>query len=1808
MEDTTLTSSFPTSNARGYDTKSPAGTLAPWRLQVSANFTAEPLERVLQFWCRKLGIPEQSVSFSPYDQIFQQLLDPSSDSAVGGPGVNFFLLRLEDWARHAADQDRRSVLERNASEWMAAVDAFIARSPRPSLIFLADPSPLLSHEWPTFESRATLTQQVRHHLRSQPSVTLLGPSDLAPWGPLPQAEDLAADRDWHVPFSEAYWTALGTLLMRRARPFLQPPHKVIVVDADNSLWDRVVAEVGAEGIGLGAGRRSLQEFLRQRRQAGMLLALASKNRDADVHAALSRPEMILRRDDFVAWKVNWNPKSENLKDLAAELNLGLDSFVFLDDNPVECAEVSAQCPEVVAVELPADADAAVRLLNHIWALDPPPATTATDRDRTEQYRQQAERRQWRRQTRSFREFIEGLNLSVQFLEPGPEYWDRAAQLTQRTNQFNTTGLRLTPPELRQWLNSPSQGALLVRVTDRFGDYGEVGFVAYQESFDHWRIASFLLSCRVLGKGVEHQVLAELGRRARIAGKSSLVLPWIPTDRNEPAARFLSGIPGIETVDGAYRISVSTAQEVSFAPAEAEAATTPEKPLSKVDDGKGPTVSHRRGAENAPNFAEIARSLQSFDAVQQAIRREFAAGRPVSAGKCRAPTTETETRLVGIWEEVLAIAPVGIADHFLALGGRSIQAVQVLSRIAATWGLRISLNTFFADPRIAPLASEIDRIRIQSPPEACPGSVCQILPPHGSGALSVSQERMWFLDRFIDRKSAYNIVASWRVHGTIDPAAWQAATRAIVKRHEPLRTRIVADEAGRASAQVTNAEPEVRFESAKDEASALQRLHAEAASPFDLTQAPLLRGVVVSTGAHDHWCVLCIHHVAADGWSMGILTREWSEAYAAARRGRAPAWTGLPATYSDFAAGRVAGIADRTLQDDLEYWKSRLAKAPRVLELPTDSPRPSVMTYDGAIVVDALSGHTQAAIERLAASEDATPFVVLLAIFQTLLHRYSGQNDILIGTPVSGRNHPTLEPLVGCFINTVVLRNTVEGKTPFRNHLQQIKPSVWEALAHDSLPFERLVEALKLERNLSHAPLFQVMLVLQNAPSSPLKAEGWRVEPLAVHNGGAKFDLVLEIIPNTDGHGYRLALEYNTGLFRADTAQRLLGHYTCLVAQACAHPDLPLGQLPLMSPTELAEIRSGFSDARALFPHSECLHTGFERQAARTPHAVALSCEGAHLTYAETNRRANQLAHHLVACGVGPDILVGLCVDRSLDMVVAILAVLKAGGAYLPVDASYPADRLAFMLEDARAPVLISQRARIATLPPTPARTVLMDDPEADWSALPDTNPGVDVSPDHLAYVIYTSGSTGKPKGCMITHRNVARLMTATDPWFHFGAKDVWTLFHSCAFDFSVWEIWGALLYGGRLVVVPYLVSRSPEAFYALVASEGVTVLNQTPSAFRQWIQAEETAGPRPLALRYVIFGGEALDMQSLRPWFDRHGDVHPRLVNMYGITETTVHVTYRPLARNDVAKASVIGIPIPDLEFHILDPYGNPVPLGVPGEIHVGGAGVARGYLRREELTAARFVPHPFRPGTPERLYRTGDLARFLPGRDVEYLGRMDQQVKIRGFRIELGEIESVLGQHPAIREAVVIAREDSATEKRLVAYLVRTQDQPEPSAKELRDHLRQTLPDYMVPSAFVFLAKIPLTENGKVDRRALPVPTPQRLAGTPSGSPPANHIERTIAQVCQDLLAADHVDTEDNFFDLGAHSIALVQMHQRLRRELGLEFTLVDIFHHPTIRSLARHLGGTSSVPDAKENPGIDDRARRQREATRKWRGSRPV
>jgi len=1066
--------------------------------------------------------------------------------------------------------------------------------------------------------------------------------------------------------------------------------------------------------------------------------------------------------------------------------------------------------------------------------------------------------------------------------------------------------------------------------------------------------------------------------------------------------------------------------------------------------------------------------------------------------------------------------------------------------------------------------------------AAPGAG-SILPrdPAAPAPLSGAQQRLWFLHQMDPGSGAFNLPLVLRLRGALDVPALERALAEIARRHEALRTVFTlrgaapVQEVLPAAARVLVTEALPAAAPGEREAALRARVAEEANAPFDLAAAPGFRARLLRVDAGEHVLVVTLHHIVGDGWSTGVLYRELAALYGAFSRGEPSPLPELPIQYADWAAWQRARLAGPEHAREVEHWRARLSGAPALLDLPTDRPRPAVQDTARGAHRFRIPRDLRDRLSALARAEGATPFMALAAAWGTLLHRWSGQDDVVVGTPLAGRTHPETEPLIGFFVQTLALRMDLAGDPSFRALLGRVRETTVEAYAHQEVPLDRLVEPLKVERSLSHPPLFQAMITLQNAAGAGPGLPGLRAEPMGTELRAAEGYLLLYL--EEDEQGLDAVLQYPAALFDGATMARLAGHLLSLLDAAATDPDLRVSRLSLLGAAERELVLREWNRTERPHPPERTMHGAFEAQARRTPHAVAVEAEDGTRTYAELDRRANRLAHHLRARGVGPETLVALHVDRGAGMVESLLAVLKAGGAYLPLDPAYPADRIAYMLRDSGARVLVAGPAPPEGLPLEGVETVALGRDAEEIAARPEMPPEGRADPDALAYVIYTSGSTGRPKGVMVRHGAVAGFLAAMAERPGLSADDVLLAVTTLSFDIAVLELLLPLCVGARVRVASRAVAADPGRLRGLLA--GATALQATPATWRMLVDAGWTP-PRGLA---VLCGGEALP----RELAERLLAGGARVWNLYGPTETTIWSAVAEVASG--AGPVPVGGPIHNTRLYVLDPALQPAPLGVFGELCIGGDGLARGYLRRPALTAERFVPDPFAATAGARLYRTGDRARQRPDGTLELSGRLDTQVKLRGFRIELGEVEAVLRGHPAVREAAAAVREDVPGDPRLVAYVVPSEGAGAPSPAELRAYLGGSLPEYMLPSAFVALDALPLTPAGKVDRRSLPAPVraPER-----DHVPPATPAETLIASFWAEALGVERVGVRDNFFELGGHSLLVARVHARIREAFPRETTLVDLFRHTTVAAQAAFVTAgaqPAAAPDAARQRGGD-------------------
>ncbi|RKG69098.1 amino acid adenylation domain-containing protein, partial [Corallococcus exercitus] len=1129
----------------------------------------------------------------------------------------------------------------------------------------------------------------------------------------------------------------------------------------------------------------------------------------------------------------------------------------------------------------------------------------------------------------------------------------------------------------------------------------------------------------------------------------------------------------------------------------------------------------------------------------------------------APRNSTEEQLAALFTEVLRVERIGIQDDFFALGGHSLLATQLVSRVRSTFGVELPLRVFFEAPTVEALATKLDGAQRSEhrPPPLRPSSHEGALP------LSFAQQRLWFLDQLTPGDASYNIPTALRLTGRVDVESLRRAFEALVARHESLRTTF-HEHQGQATQSIhppnTWTLPLIDVSGlpeAQREAEAQRCVAEDARQPFHLERGPLLRTALVRLTAEEHLLLVTMHHIVSDGWSMGVLVRELVTLYAAFTQGAAPALSPLPLQYADFAAWQRQWLQGETLEAQLGYWKQQLAGAPAALELLTDHPRPSVQSHAGAALSIQLPPEASQALKALARREGATPFMVLLAGFQLLLSRYAGQDDVSVGTPIAGRTQAETEGLIGFFVNTLVLRAHVQPKATFRQLLAQVRGTTLAAYEHQHLPFEKLVEVLQPVRDTSRSPLFQVMFALQNAPTGDLRVPGLTFQQVASDARSAKFDLTLTL--QDSPQGFTGWLEYSTALFERSTVERMGSHLRTLLEAVAAKPEQALSELSLLSREERQRILVDWNDTTVASPMDVPVHVHFSQQARRTPDAVALVLGDATLTYARLEARANQLAHHLGSLGIAPGARVGLAVERSFEMVIALLAILKAGAAFVPVDRNAPVERIAMLLEDADVGVVLTHQPFASKLPASGTR-VWLDAQQDVLATLPTHAPDVRVDGESLAYVMFTSGSTGRPKGVSVPHRGITRLVLGST-FMRFGPDEVWLQIAPIAFDASTLELWGALLHGAKLVLAPPH-ALSLEELAEQVRRHRVTTLWLTTALFEQMAlhQGEVLA-----QVSQALTGGDVMPWSRLREHLPRLVE-GATLINAYGPTENTTFSTTLPLNRDTRVDGPVsIGRPIPNSTAYVFDANLHPVPVGVAGEVYVGGPGLAWGYFHRPELTAERFVPHPFASTPGERLYRTGDKARWREDGTLDFLGRVDFQVKVRGFRIELGEIEAALRAFPGVNEAVVVARGADA-DKHLVGYVTAREGHALDS-DALKAHLRRNLPEYMVPSAFLVLEALPLNANGKVDRGALP--EPGEASRAVAFVAPRTPTEEQLAALFAEVLRVERVGVHEDFFTLGGHSLLATQVVSRVRATLGVELPLRTLFEASTVEALALKL-----------------------------------
>lgn len=1118
---------------------------------------------------------------------------------------------------------------------------------------------------------------------------------------------------------------------------------------------------------------------------------------------------------------------------------------------------------------------------------------------------------------------------------------------------------------------------------------------------------------------------------------------------------------------------------------------------------------------------------------------------------QAPSDRVEEELVHIWQNILDMKRIGVNDNFFDLGGHSLKVAVMVSMVHKKLNVEVPLREVFKSATIKQLSEYIKNSKVNIYSSIKPLERKEYYPS------SSAQKRLYIISQLEGALMSYNMPEAIRIEGKLSRERLEVAFMKLIQRHESLRTSFEFYDGELVQKIHDDIDFHIEFGEAQDDKTA-KIIADNFVEPFDLNKLPLIRVKLVKINDENHILLFDMHHIISDGVSMGILINELINLYKGKDLPR------LRIQYKDYATWQNLIYKQERIKIQEEYWINVFKDEIPVLNIPTDYPRPPGQSFEGDRIEFEINPELTGKLKRIAADTGTTLYMVLLSAYNVLLSKYSGQEDIVVGTPIAGRPHSDLHNIIGMFVNTLAMRNNPANDKMFSEFLMEVKENSLKAYENQDYQFEELIERLPIKRDLSRNPLFDTMFVLQNTSIIWSNVEGLKFTQYNKESQVAKFDLTLNAIEAHDNINF--TMEYCTRLFKKETIEKIIGHFTNILKSITNDIEVKLSEIKMLTKEEEYKLLYEINDTNAKYTMDKVIHELFEEQVERTPDNIAVVFDGMQLTYEELNKRANSLAQTLREKGVKPDSIVAMIMECSLEMIVGIIAILKAGGAYLPIDPEYPEDRIKYTLEDSKPNIVLTQLKYIGNIKVN-AEILNLEDERA-YAKKEMNLKNVNIQRD-LAYIIYTSGTTGKPKGVMIEHKNVVRLLFNEKMQFDFNNNDIWTMFHSYCFDFSVWEMYGALLYGGKLILISKDKARVAEEYLKILKEEQVTVLNQIPTPFYNLMNEELNYNTKELQLRYIIFGGEALKPEMLKGWIKKYPET--KLINMYGITETTVHVTYKNIAEEDInAKISNIGKPLPTILTYIMDKNLKLQPIGVPGEICIGGSGVARGYLNKPELTKEKFVYNPYK--RKERIYRSGDLARILENGEIEYLGRIDNQVKIRGFRIEIGEIESQLLRIQSIRESIIIEKEDNNGCKYLCAYIVADRQL---TVEELRKNLSKNLPEYMIPSNFIQLERMPLTTTGKIDRTALPKPN-KIVATGKEYEPPKNTIEKRLVEIWEEIIGIDKISINDNFFEIGGHSLKAATLISKVKKKFNVKMPLREVFNTPTIKQLAKFIEGS--------------------------------
>lgn len=1696
------------------------------KINLMGSFIIEPVQEVLEFWNSKLaGL--FSYSFAPYNQFFQQVLDDKSSEQT--KEIHVVLLRVSDILPQTNAIPETIIAQENLRMLSTSMLRLAKRAPLTILAICPD-APLGDD---SLENILIDVLNGIHNLiiiSGQEMIDFHGHD--SPFNPI--TLELA-----HVPYEPSFYATVGTLILRKLIAHIHPPRKVIVLDADHTLWRGICSENSVEELLITPAFLKLHSFMLDRKAAGMLLCLASKNVLEDVKIVFDQhPDMLLKWDDFIACKINLQPKHENLKALAQELNLSLESFVFLDDNPIECQEMLTHCPEVLTLLLPPEEDSIHSYLQNVWFFDRQ-NLTKEDLHRHSHYKLDADRKSLRGECLDLNTFLKELKTQVSIEPVKPEQMSRVSQLTFRTNQMNCSCLRFTENELEDLLN---KGRMIstVTVTDRFGHYGLVGVIIFSAETADMQVDVFLLSCRVLNRTVEQHMLNYLAEMAQLNRSRQIKFLFTETGKNLPALRLMHALQAesvpVSAQERFFIVPLNTCLKLPMDLKD----LTDVKPLTETpklssNTRSFPAFNHAKTSTFAAETAKLCTGKQVYDAVQKSMSQK-----PCKLSKSyTSPSNSLENQLVSLWQKVLHISPIGIDDDFFALGGTSLKAIELIATIYKEYGVLLPMSIFMKQSNVSCCAAAI--VKLKASGESNSFVTYPVFP---------AQHRLWFLTSILP-KATFNIPLVFDIKGPLHSKLFKKSLDLLFWHYSILRSSFAFTSDGLRGREMKNPIGFSLVESACEDANALDSvLQQDAWTPFDFERGPLVRGklIILEPG---HYCFLfVIHHLIADEASLAILLTDLSLIYRCLCREEF-----FPLSTRSNAFLRQNLSENKNSIRNLEYWKQELANWTPLM-LPKTYQMPLELSHRASTHLLSLPASLLQKLQSLGVQNRATLFMILLTGFYVLLHRYTDQDDLLIGAPIAQRQHPDALKLIGPLVNLLPLRLRFAGNPSFSELLALVRNLVIEAFDHQETPFEAIVDALEIKRVGQMHPLVQVGFTLRSEPMA-LDLEGCVTKKRTLSAAYTALDLTL--IAETDHEGLKLHFEYANQLFSSHFIQQMAGHFSNLLHAIVADPGTPIGFIAMLSKEELKERLQAKNSVRQ---QNDCsFDEMIAKQAERIPTAIAVIQEEKMWSYSELNKRANQIAFSLQKRGVKHKDLVGVCLIGSFDYFCAVLAILKCGAAFIPLDADYPDRYLQQILSESCAQWLVTIKKYQEKPALWNGARIFLDDEMIRY----DEEFVSQACPAGLAYVIFTSGSTGTPKGVMIDHRALCNLAHGAAERFYLDHSSRMLQFASLSFDASIAEWASTFCAGGSLVLLDKEERLCVFKLKAIIDNQSVTTLILPPSYALLLPEHAKFS-----SLKTLIVAGEVNLQLLVERWAHR-----VQFVNAYGPTEAGVMAASHRYGSHHQVPAATIGTSLPNIELYICDRYGNLVPEGVQGELYIAGLGVSQGYLHQPELTAASFIIHALaKDEQPIRLYKSNDLVRYRDPGVIEFLGRKDNQVQIRGHRIELEQVEAALLQYADIAKACVSVQ-ICGLRKELVAYVEFNKQFGHTDVQSIKEFLKERLPSYMVPGAICTMPTLPLLPNGKIARHLLPKNSLNNhiSAGIPDKTSEMNVLHIALIATWQKILGVQGISIRDNFFDLGGNSLKVIQACADFYENYGQVIDSMTFYAYPTIKQLTDSL-----------------------------------